>query len=55
MNYTRYIKFNYYDNDFMLSVGETIETVFCNEMFNVVMSNADKQNWQSFRKKSSLK
>lgn len=43
MNYTRYIKFNYHDNDFMLSVGETIEMVFCNEMFNVVMSNADKQ------------
>lgn len=43
MNYTRYIKFNYHDNDFMLSVGDTIKTVFCNEMFNVVMSNADKQ------------
>lgn len=43
MNYTRYIKFNYHDNDFMLSVGETIKTVFCNEMFNIVMSNADKQ------------
>lgn len=43
MNYTRYIKFNYHDNDFMLSVGDTIKTVFCNEMFNIVMSNADKQ------------
>ena len=43
MNYTRYIKFNYYDNDFMLSVADTIKMVFCNEMFNVVMSNADKQ------------
>ena len=44
MNYTRYIKFNYHDNDFMLSVGDTIKTVFCNEMFNVVMSkDADRQ------------
>ena len=43
MQHTRYIKFNYYDNDFMLSVADTIKMVFCNEMFNVVMSNADKQ------------
>lgn len=43
MQHTRYIKFNYYDNDFMLSVTDTIKMVFCNEMFNVVMSNADKQ------------
>ena len=43
MQHTRYIKFNYYDNDFMLSVADTIKMVFCNEMFNVVVSNAVKQ------------
>lgn len=43
MQHTRYIKFNYYDNDFMLSVANTIKMVFCNEMFNVVVSNVVKQ------------
>lgn len=43
MQHTRYIKFNYYDNDFMFSVADTIKMVFCNEMFNVVVSNVVKQ------------
>lgn len=43
MQYTKYIKFNYYDNDFMFSVADTIKMVFCNEMFNVVVSNVVKQ------------
>ena len=43
MQHTKYIKFNYYDNDFMFSVADTIKMVFCNEMFNVVVSNVVKQ------------
>ena len=43
MQHTRYFKFNYYDNDFMFSVADTIKMVFCNEMFNVVVSNVVKQ------------
>lgn len=43
MQHTRYIKFNYYDNDFMFSVADTIKMVFCNEMFNVMVSNVVKQ------------
>ena len=41
MKRTRYIKFDFHDNDFMLSTADTIKTVFCNELFNVVMSNDD--------------
>lgn len=38
MNYTRYIKFNYHNNHFMLAAMDTVQTVFRNDLFDVAMS-----------------
>ena len=36
MNHTRYIKFDYHDNDFGLSAIDAIQTLFLNHLFEVI-------------------
>lgn len=38
MNHTRYIKFNYHNNHFMLAAMDAVQTVFRNDLFDVAMS-----------------
>ena len=38
MNHTRYITFNYHNNDFMLAAMDTVKNVFRNYLFDVGMS-----------------
>lgn len=38
MNHTRYIKFNYHNNHFMLAAMDTVQDVFRNYLFDVAMS-----------------
>ena len=37
-NHTTYIKFDYYNNDFMLAAMDAVQTVFRNDLFDVAMS-----------------
>ena len=58
MNYTRYIKFDFHDNDFGLSAIDAIRTLFQNHLFDVVpewednCANKDELNfnarWEEF-------
>lgn len=38
MNYTRYIKFDYHNNDFMLAAMDAVQNVFRNYLFDVAIS-----------------
>lgn len=38
MNHTRYIKFNYHNNHFMLAAMDAVQTIFRNDLFDVAMS-----------------
>ena len=58
MKHTRYIKFDYHDNDFGLSAFDTIQTLFINHLFEVTPEwkddcvNKDELNfsarWEKF-------
>ena len=58
MEHTRYIKFDYHDNDFGLSAIDAIQTLFLNHLFEVIPEwkddcvNKDKLNfsarWEKF-------
>ena len=58
MNHTRYIKFDYHDNDFGLSAIDAIQTLFLNHLFEVIPEwkddcvNKDELNfsarWEEF-------
>lgn len=38
MNHTRYIKFDFHDNDFVLSAIDAVQTLFINHLFEVAPS-----------------
>ena len=38
MEHTRYVKFDFHDNDFMLSAIDAIQTLFINHLFEVIPS-----------------